>query len=96
MADAESYRVDDDTGLREALRTVIGRELSCVVPIRGMVTPSGECDGKVSLAGEALSCPSDFKLVAGPAVELLGAACDRLKAGEEQLDLQLPCGAVPR
>lgn len=95
QADAPSYRVNDDAGLRSALRGIVAGELSCIVPLKGKVTASDPCVGTVKLDGTALECNSDngWKLVTESSIEITGTACETLKTGK-QLEATFPCGSA--
>ena len=93
MDGAPSFRVSDEQGLREAFETLVGRELSCVVPLASGSVPQGMCSAKVALDGDPLACPEDYK-VQGSSVELMDAACERLQHGE-RLTVRVPCDAAP-
>jgi von Willebrand factor type A domain len=93
---APKYRANDDMGLRTALRTIVGGEVTCQVPLKGTVT-GGTCAGNIRLNGKPVTCsPSDgYQIVGGNAVQLSGSACESLKRGEV-LSAMFQCGdAVP-
>ncbi len=93
--DAPSYRVDDDSGLRAALRGIVGGQLSCTVPLKGKVTAEDPCVGTVRLDGTVLKCndPNGWELVNESSIKLNGQACDALKTGKK-LDATFPCGSA--
>lgn len=95
MDDAPSYRVDGDAALRDALRSIVAGEISCVVPLKGKVTAEDRCVGKVELNGGELKCgDSDgYRLVDESSLEVQGDACDKLKLGGT-LSARFPCGSV--
>jgi hypothetical protein len=93
---AESYRVDSDQGLRNALREIVGGVVSCKVRLEGTVT-GDPCKADVRIGGTKLTCndPNGFELLDPSLVVLNGNACEELKAGK-QLTATFPCGgAVP-
>jgi hypothetical protein len=90
--DAPSYRVRDDRGLRDALRGIVGGELSCTVPLKGKVVTEDPCVGSVRLGGEPLGCnaPNGWRLVDESTIEIQGSACATLKTGK-LLEASFPC-----
>ncbi len=94
---APSFRVDNDAALRAALRSVVGGELSCTVPLKGKVTAKDPCAGTVLLDGKPLECmgADGWVLVNPSTIELKGTACDGLKTGKK-LEAKFECGdAIP-
>lgn len=94
---APKYRANDDQGLRNALRTIVGGQVDCKVPLKGKVT-GGKCAGTIKVNGKALSCSATdgYEVVEnGSALQLTGMACDAIKRGEV-LSAMFNCGeAVP-
>lgn len=93
---APKYRANDDQGLRDALRAIVGGEVGCTVPLKGTVS-GGACAGEIKLNGNPVTCsPTDgYQIVGGNSVQLSGSACDAVKRGEV-LSAMFPCGeAVP-
>jgi hypothetical protein len=80
---APKWRANDDKGLRDALRTIVGGEVGCKVPLKGTVT-GGECAGTIKINGKAVACsPTEgYQIAGGSAVQLNGTACDAIKKGE--------------
>ena len=69
--------------LAATLRHLLGKELSCELRLDGDgVEPAKQCLGSVRLNGEAVACePQNGFRVKDPLhLELLGAACERLRA----------------
>ncbi len=91
---APSYRVDNDQGLRDALRSIVTGELSCDVRLEGKVTGDA-CLGTVTLQGTAIPCSGDsgWSLIDESTIRLQGGACDALKQGQV-LNASFPCNAV--
>lgn len=94
VQDAPSYRVDDDEGLRDALRTIVSGQQSCDVKLDGKIVGDA-CQGTVTLDGVALPCndPNGWKLIDESTIELQGAACDGVKSGKP-LTATFPCETV--
>lgn len=66
---------------------------SCVFALNGKVDPDQADEGTVTLAGEELvyEDPDGWILPQVDQVELLGGACEQIRAGEEDLDITFPC-----
>lgn len=66
---------------------------SCVFSLNGEVDPAKAEEGTVVLAGEDLTYedPDGWVLPQVDQVELVGASCDQIRAGEEDLDISFPC-----
>jgi hypothetical protein len=94
MKSAPSYRVNDDKGLRDALRTIVTGELSCDVVLEGKVTGDA-CLGTVALEGTPIPCndANGWSLVAESTIRLAGTSCDALKSGKT-LNATFPCDVV--
>ena len=87
----------DDAGLRDALRDIVGGELSCVVELSGRVDRAEACAGDVRLNGRPLFCddPDGWRLVDESHIELLGDACTELQSGPGvTLEATFPCDVV--
>jgi hypothetical protein len=91
---APSYRVNSDQGLRMALREIVGGVLTCAVKLKGTVTGDA-CDADVRIGSQMLTCDEEngYQLVDPSTIQLNGAACEKLKDGE-QLTATFPCGAA--
>jgi hypothetical protein len=91
---APSYRANDDQGLRDALRAIIGGEVSCDVPLKGKVT-GDPCAGTIKVGGNALTCndPNGYSLMSETVIRVNGTACDAVKQGK-LLSAEFPCGAA--
>jgi von Willebrand factor type A domain len=94
-SDAPSYRVNDDQGLRDTLRQLVNREVSCKLTLDGSLDPADACMGMVTLNGSALECngADGFSVTGGSELTLAGDACDNLKAGGV-LQASFPCDVV--
>lgn len=91
---APSYRANDDQGLRDALRAIIGGEVSCDVPLKGKVT-GDPCAGTIKVGGNTLTCndPNGYTLMSETVIRVTGTACDAVKQGK-LLSAVFPCGAA--
>ena len=69
--------------------------LSCDLALNGTIDPDQVASGMVSLNGQPLQYGTDWKVVNGSTLELIGAACDTLKASPSpHVDATFTCGAV--
>lgn len=101
-ADAEPaaplYYPEDAEELTATLRQLLGSELSCELRLDGDgVDPGKQCLGSVRLSGEPLACGQQdgFRVKDPLHVELLGAACARLRAAPDvSLEVSFPCEAL--
>lgn len=66
---------------------------SCVFELNGEVDAENADQGTVTLAGVELTydTPDGWVLSQADQVELVGAACEQIQAGEEDLDINFPC-----
>lgn len=96
--DAEYWEAGDDAGLRDALRSIIGGELSCVIEFDGAVDPEEACSGEVRLNGRLVpACDEDngWVPVDESHIELRGDACTELQETEGvTLEAEFPCDVV--
>lgn len=91
---APSYRVDDDKGLRDALRTIVTAQLSCDVVLEGKVTGDPSL-GTVLLDGAPIGYEdgNGWSLLDESTIRLAGTSCDALKTGKT-LNATFPCDVV--
>ncbi len=96
--DAPFYVAGDDAGLRDALRAIIGGELSCVVTLSGEIQDLDRaCSGRVVLNGTALTCddPDGWRVIDATHIELVGGACELLQSTPAAtLEASFPCDVV--
>lgn len=95
--DADFWVGDDDEGLRDALRSIVGGELSCELELNGRMVLEIACTGSVVLNGRSLPCedPDGWTAVDETHIELLGDACDELLSTPgATLRATFPCDAV--
>jgi hypothetical protein len=92
------FRPDDDAGLRDTLRAIIGGQLSCVVELDGAIQNLDlACSGSVELNGEDLLCddPNGWRAIDATHIEILGTACTELQSGPgAQLEASFPCEVI--
>ena len=95
---AVSYAPADTDGLRDALTSIIGGALSCILELNGrIVDPDMACSGSVLLDGTPLVCddPDGWHVVDETHIEVTGAACDTLLGTPgSTLTAQFPCGVI--
>jgi hypothetical protein len=92
--DAEYWVTGDDASLRTALMSIVGSQLGCDIALKGKVESDNECLGRVTLNGAELECngADGWKLTDPEHIQLLGTACEELKAGDDVvLDVSFPC-----
>lgn len=96
--DAPFWVAGDDDGLRDALGTIIGGQLNCVVNLSGSIDDLSEaCTGRVELNGQVLPCddPDGWRAIDSSTIELQGAACDTLQnTPGVTLEATFPCGVI--
>ena len=93
-ATAPLYTAASQAELGAAFTTILSEvPRSCVFSLNGRVKAEHADQGSVVLAGQPLSHgdPNGWVLRQPDQVELVGAACDRIRAGEDVLDITFPC-----
>ncbi len=92
---AKFYVANTPTELRTAFEDIIGGVTSCELSINGTIDESQAMNGTVTLNGTPLTYGSDWELVNGNVVRLLGQACTSLKSSTNPVvNASFPCGAV--
>jgi hypothetical protein len=94
---ASFWQVDDDAGLRAALRDILRNEASCEVLLERRVDLAQACRGTIVLNGRPLVCedPNGWRLSDARHVELLGEACDEVVGvAGSTIEAIFPCDAV--
>jgi hypothetical protein len=92
---AEYWVALNADSLVNAFDQIIGGVSGCQFTLEGEVDRSREADGKVALDGRELEVGSDWRLVDGKTIEILGAACDAIQSGDDhQVAAVFPCGAI--
>jgi hypothetical protein len=81
--------------LRAAFDQIIGSVVSCELMIDGTIDESQAAAGTVVANGVTLAFGTDWELVNGNVIRLVGQACTNLKASPNpQVTASFPCGAV--
>src|SRR5678815_3656243 len=92
---AKYYTANSPAELQTAFQQIIGGVVSCELQINGTVDPNQASTGSVTLNGTQLMYGTDWIVVNGTTIRLLGAACDTLKnSSNAQVQASFPCGAV--
>jgi hypothetical protein len=92
---APFYVSNTPQDLTNAFNSIIGGVISCDLMINGNVDPSQAAGGQVVLNGMQLMYGTDWTLVGGNTIRLLGAACDTLKnSANPVVTASFPCGTV--
>lgn len=91
---APVYTAESQDDLALAFNSILADvPRSCVFELNGEVDPENAGEGTVTLAGTELGYQDadGWILKRTDQVELVGAACDQIRAGEEDLDINFPC-----
>jgi hypothetical protein len=91
---AKLYTAESQDALKTAFSTILTDvPRSCVFSLNGRVKAENASEGSVVLNGETLvyDDADGWKLKSPDQVELLGDACDKVQAGEDELDINFPC-----
>lgn len=91
---APYYTADSQEELALAFTSIIQQvPRSCVFSLNGEVDAAEAGEGEVTLAGRELvyNDPDGWVLAKPDQVEIVGAACEEIRAGEEDLDITFPC-----
>ncbi len=92
---AKYYTANSPQDLQMAFQQIIGGVVSCELAINGNVDPNQASGGTVTLNGMNLTYGSEWELVNGNTIRLVGAACDRLKSSTNPMvSATFPCGSV--
>ena len=94
---APIYDAADPQSLRDALASIVGGAVGCVLQLEGQLNVGQACTGVVALNGGPVDCddPNGWRAVDSTHVELLGAACDLFESDPTvNLDASWPCGVV--
>ena len=92
---AKFYTANSPTELEQAFQSIIGGVVSCELSINGTVDPAQAQGGSVTLNGMQLTYGTDWIVVNGTTIRLLGAACDALKNSTNPVvQASFPCGSV--
>ncbi len=90
---AEAYPALSTAQLESAFAEIVGGVRSCTFALQGEVPDFHAENGSVTLGGEALTFndPDGWELVGGNTVEIKGAACQTLLAGDAVVNITFPC-----
>jgi hypothetical protein len=89
------YTSNSPASMTAAFQSIIGGVLSCDLTINGTIDPNQASSGMVTLDGMQLTYGTDWTVVNGNTLELLGAACTTLKtAANPTVTATFSCGAV--
>jgi hypothetical protein len=91
---APLYSADNQQELKDAFSAILTAvPRSCVFSLNGNVDAARAGEGSVILAGQPLAYGQDngWRLKQSDQVELVGSACEQIRAGEDDLDISFPC-----
>lgn len=89
------YRSSNATQLKAAFDTIIKGVISCDLALTSSIDEAQASTGVVTVNGNTLTYGSDWTLVNGNVIRLLGGACDALKvANNPSVNASFPCGSV--
>jgi hypothetical protein len=95
QTNAKYYTANSPQDLQTAFQQIIGGVVSCELTINGTVDPEQAKGGTVTLNGITLTYGSEWEVVNGTTIRLVGAACDALKSSPNpQVQASFPCGSV--
>jgi hypothetical protein len=93
--DAPFYTANDPAQLAAAFAQIIGGVVSCDLAISGQVDPTTASSGTVTLDGHQLQYGTDWIIVNGTTIELIGGACQMFESEmHPTVDASFPCGVV--
>jgi hypothetical protein len=93
---AKFYKPADGAELAQALATILNSARTCTFTLHGKVTAGKEPLGKVTLDGVDLGymATDGWHLLDPQTLEVLGAACDKIKTTSKLLQVSFPCDSV--
>jgi hypothetical protein len=95
QTNAKYYTANSPAELQMAFQQIIGGVVSCELNINGTVDPEQAKGGSVTLNGMQLMYGTDWEVVNGTTIRLLGQACETLKSSTNpQVQASFPCGSV--
>jgi von Willebrand factor type A domain len=95
MPDAPFFVANTPADLQSAFNQIIGGVVSCELTISGTIDEAQAAGGTVILNGTPLVFGTDWELVNGNTIRLLGQACTDLKSSPTPMvTASFPCGAV--
>ena len=86
---------DSQAKLAEQLTGILGSVRTCLFHLAGEVTRGHEADWTVTLDGVRLAPgdPDGYRLVSPRDLEIVGAACEKIKSDGRALSVSFPCDA---
>jgi hypothetical protein len=95
QTNAKYYTANSPAELQMAFQQIIGGVVSCELNINGTVDVEQAKGGSVTLNGMQLMYGTDWEVVNGNTIRLIGAACDTLKSSTNpQVQASFPCGSI--
>ena len=95
QTNAKYYTANSPADLQTAFQQIIGGVVSCELTINGTVDPEQAKGGTVTLNGMSLTYGTEWTVVNGTTIKLLGGACDSLKSSTNpQVQATFPCGSI--
>jgi hypothetical protein len=92
---APFYKANNQAQLAAAFDTIIGGVVSCQLTLDGEISVDQGPSGTVTLGGTTLAYGTDWVVVNGTTIELVGDACTRMQSEPGiSLTAEFPCGAV--
>jgi hypothetical protein len=92
---AKYYTANSPAELQMAFQQIIGGVVSCELTISGEVDPEQAKGGTVTLNGMMLMYGTDWEVVDGMHIRLIGQACETLKSTPNpQVQASFPCGSI--
>lgn len=92
---AKYYTANSPAELQMAFQQIIGGVVSCELNINGTVDVEQAKGGSVTLNGMQLMYGTEWEVVNGTTIRLIGGACDRLKSSTNpQVQASFPCGSI--
>ncbi|MGN6106361.1 MAG: vWA domain-containing protein [Kofleriaceae bacterium] len=89
------YPVTSAQQLKDAFDTIIRGVISCDLTLTSNIDPSAASGGTVVVNGMTLTYGTDWELVNGNVIRILGGACTSLKSSPNPMvSASFPCGSV--
>jgi hypothetical protein len=89
------YLANDAAQLKAAFDTIIKGVISCDLSLTSSIDPNQAMSGTITVNGQVLTYGTDWTLVGGNTIRILGNACTSLKtATNPMVAASFPCGAV--
>jgi hypothetical protein len=94
MAAKYYVAADNEAALTMQLSGILGSVRNCVFKLGGSVQMGFEADGNVTLDGMQLmyNDPNGYRLNNPSEIEILGTACEKIKANSKGLSISFACG----